>query len=58
MANPRTIRAAYQDRFEKFLAILRSTCLERAIGYELALTDQPYDEMLSNYLARRSRLTG
>jgi len=58
VANPRTIRAAYQDRFEKFLATLRSTCLERAIGYELALTDQPYDEMLSNYLARRSRLTG
>lgn len=58
VANPRTIRAAYQNRFEKFLATLRSTCLERAIGYELALTDQPYDEMLSNYLARRSRLTG
>jgi hypothetical protein len=37
---------------------VRSACLERSIGYELALTDHPYAEMLSGYLARRARQTG
>jgi uncharacterized protein (DUF58 family) len=58
VTNPRTVRAAYLERFEKFLDGVRAACLERSIGYELALTDHPYAEMLSGYLARRSRQTG
>jgi uncharacterized protein (DUF58 family) len=58
VTNPRTVRAAYIERFEKFLSGVRSACLERSIGYELALTDHPYAEMLSGYLARRARQTG
>jgi uncharacterized protein (DUF58 family) len=58
VTNPRTVRAAYLERFEKFLGGVRSACLERSIGYELALTDHPYAEMLSGYLARRARQTG
>jgi hypothetical protein len=58
VTNPRTVRAAYLERFETFLDGVRAACLERSIGYELALTDHPYAEMLSGYLARRSRQTG
>ena len=58
VTNPRTVRAAYMERFEKFLGGVRAACLERSIGYELALTDHPYAEMLSAYLARRARQTG
>ena len=58
VANARSVRVAYLERFERFLAGVRSACLERSIGYELALTDHPYAEMLSGYLARRARQTG
>ena len=33
----------------------RAAALERKIGYELTSTDQPYDEALASYLARRHR---
>jgi len=58
VAHPRQVRAAYQERFEAFLAAVRTACLERSIGYEMVLTDQPVEEMLAAYLARRARLTG
>ena len=55
VTNPRLVRAAYLERFEAFLASIRSAALERKIGYELTLTDQPYAEALASYLARRHR---
>ena len=55
VVNPRQVREAYLERFSAFLASIRSACLERGIGYELASTDRPYAEMLSSYLGRRSR---
>ncbi|MBI1367719.1 MAG: DUF58 domain-containing protein [Planctomycetes bacterium] len=55
IANPRTIRKAYLTRLNEFLDRLRRTCLERDISYELILTDQRYDKVLSAYLARRNR---
>jgi uncharacterized protein (DUF58 family) len=55
VTNPRVVRAAYLERFEAFLQSIRSACLERSIGYELTLTDEPYAEMLASYLARRHR---
>ena len=58
VTNARTVRAAYLERFEAFLAGVRAACLERSIGYEMAVTDHPYAEMLSGYLARRARQTG
>lgn len=58
VANARTVRAAYLERFEAFLSGVRAACLERSIGYELAPTDHPWAEMLSGYLARRARQTG
>jgi hypothetical protein len=58
VANPRLVRAAYQERFEAFLLAIRSACLERSIGYELVVTDQPYEDVLAASLARRARLSG
>lgn len=58
VANPRQVRAAYQERFEAFLTAIRAACLERSIGYELVVTDQPYEDVLAAYLARRARLSG
>lgn len=55
VVNPRQVREAYLERFSAFLASIRSACLERGIGYELACTDRPYAEMLASYLGRRSR---
>jgi uncharacterized protein (DUF58 family) len=58
VTNPRQIRAAYLERFGSFLTAIRAACLERSVAYELTSTDQPYAEMLSRYLGRRSRITG
>ena len=58
VANPRLVRAAYQERFEAFLNSVRAACLERSIGYELVVTDQPYEDLLAAYLSRRARLSG
>jgi uncharacterized protein (DUF58 family) len=58
VANPRLVRAAYQERFEAFLNTVRAACLERSIGYELVVTDQPYEDLLAAYLSRRARLSG
>jgi uncharacterized protein (DUF58 family) len=58
VANPRLVRAAYRERFEAFLAAVRSACLERSIGYEMVLTDQPFEDLLAAYLARRARVSG
>ena len=58
VANPRTIRSAYLDRLNDYLDRVRRTCLERDIGYELMTTDRRYDQALSAYLMRRSRLRG
>jgi len=57
IANPNSVRRAYLQRLGEFLDRIRHTCLERDISYELCLTDQRYDQVLSSYLARRNRLT-
>ena len=58
VANPRSIRRAYLERLNEYLTRVRRVCLERDIGYELMMTDQRYDEALSAYLMRRSRMIG
>ncbi|MFM8579290.1 MAG: DUF58 domain-containing protein [Planctomycetaceae bacterium] len=57
VTNPREVRAAYLDRFDRFTGSVRTACLERRIGYELTPTDSAYADMLAAYLARRGRLT-
>ena len=56
VANPRAIKRAYLQRLNEYLDQVRRVCLERDIGYELMMTDRRYDEALSTYLMRRSRM--
>lgn len=56
VASPAAVREAYLTRLNTFLHETKRACLDRAIGYELARTDQPYAAMLSAYLERRGRV--
>lgn len=56
IANPRSVKQAYMRRLTAFMDRVRRVCLERDIGYQLAMTDQAYVQMLSAYLSRRMRV--
>jgi hypothetical protein len=56
IANPRSIRAKYLDRLQKFLNDVKRRCLERGISYQFCPTDTPYDQMLMSYLSQRGRM--
>ncbi len=58
VANPHSIKRAYLQRLNEYLDQVRRVCLERDIAYELMITDKRYDQALSAYLMRRSRLRG
>jgi uncharacterized protein (DUF58 family) len=51
--DPRSVREAYQAEVRAFIDRYRRECSERKIEYVVARTDQPYDRMLLDYLARR-----
>ena len=48
--------AAMDLRWEVLVENYRKECSDRNIEYVLTTTDQPYDRMLLNYLARRKAL--
>lgn len=56
VANPRSVRAKYLERLQKFLAEVKKKCLERDIGYIFCPTDTPYETMLMTYLQQRMKL--
>jgi uncharacterized protein (DUF58 family) len=56
VANPKSLRSRYLARLQAFLDNLQSACHERGISYNLANTQQPYDQFLAAYLEKRSRL--
>jgi uncharacterized protein (DUF58 family) len=56
VANPKSLRARYLERLQAFLDSLQSACYERGISYNLANTQQPYDQFLAAYLEKRARL--
>lgn len=56
VANPQTIRSKYLERISLFEQTLSAECLNRNISYVLADTSQPYDQLLAEYLEKRSRL--
>jgi uncharacterized protein (DUF58 family) len=57
LADPRSLRRAYQREFEGFLAEIRGGCRELHMDYALLRTDQPLDTALRTFLAgRASRL--
>ncbi|MGL4462457.1 MAG: DUF58 domain-containing protein, partial [Planctomycetia bacterium] len=56
VANPKTLRANYLTRIQKFVDRLRTDCFDRKISYALANTNEPYDKFLAAYLDKRSRI--
>jgi uncharacterized protein (DUF58 family) len=56
VANPNTLRQRYLERIRTFTEQLRGGCYERNISYNLACTNQPYDDFLAAFLDKRSRL--
>ena len=58
LADPASLRRAYQDEVNAFCSELRKGCQSINIDYVLLRTDQSLDQALSSYLATRSaRLT-
>ena len=53
LTDPDTVRPAYLRLFQDFCRQLRNGCLEHQIGYHLAPTDRPLDELLSRVLLPR-----
>lgn len=53
--DPRPLRKAYLKAFEAHRDILRRTCHERRIDYELVLTDEPIERRLARYLVERMK---
>ena len=58
VADPGNIRQRYLDRLSAFLGRIKKGCHENDVTYELARTDQPWDQLLGAFLARRSRVGG
>jgi len=56
VANPKSLRPRYLERLQTFLDNIQSACYERGISYNLANTQQPYDQFLAAYLEKRARL--
>ena len=55
LAEPRSLRNAYQEAFGRFLRALRTACRATSVDYQLVRTDQALDLVLATYLATRAR---
>ena len=53
LAEPRALRRAYLDEFQKYLRRLKQGCREQRIDYVLLRTDHSLEVALSSYLASR-----
>lgn len=53
LAEPRSLRKAYQASFGEFLKKLTTTCRSLNCDYRRFRTDEPLDRALANYLASR-----
>lgn len=51
--NPREIKESYLEEFNAFLAQTRDACTAADVDYELVRTDEPLDQVLVRFLARR-----
>ncbi|HLT29123.1 MAG TPA: DUF58 domain-containing protein [Myxococcaceae bacterium] len=57
-ANPRELRESYLESFHAFLESTRRSCAEAGADYERVRTDEPLDQVLLRFLARRQRRRG
>jgi uncharacterized protein (DUF58 family) len=55
-ANPKTLRSRYLSRIQTFLENLETICFERKVSYNLARTNEAYDQFLAAYLEKRARM--
>lgn len=53
LAEPKALQQAYLESFEEFTSTLVHGCRELGMDYHQVCTDQPIDQMLSAYLAKR-----
>ncbi|MFZ5443354.1 MAG: DUF58 domain-containing protein [Myxococcota bacterium] len=51
--NPREIRESYLEEFGRFLSATKDACRAADCDYELVRTDEPVDQTLLRFLARR-----
>ncbi|MFW6059181.1 MAG: DUF58 domain-containing protein, partial [Phycisphaeraceae bacterium] len=56
VTNPANVRRHYLQRLDEFLKRTKAACLERGVSYELLRTDQPWNQALSAYLGKRSKM--
>ncbi len=56
VTNAAAIRGRYMERLRGFMETLKTGCLQRDVSYEVASTGVPWSEMLTGYLAKRSRM--
>ena len=54
IADPRSIRATYQQVVQEFIGDMRKQCHDSAIDYQLISTATPLDQALASYLSWRS----
>ena len=58
LVEPRSLRQAYLEEFERYVQELRRGCRAQRMDYVLLRTDQPLDRPLSSYLASRMTRIG
>ena len=55
VTEPATVRAEYQAQLKQFLGKLRDDCHEFNADYRRVTLDQPYDQVLADFLTERAR---
>ena len=55
VTEPATVRAEYQAQLKRFLGKLRDDCHEFNADYRRVTLDQPYDQVLADFLTERAR---
>ena len=55
VTEPATVRAEYQSQLKRFLDKLRDDCHEFNADYRRVTLDQPYDQVLADFLTERAR---
>jgi len=55
VTEPATVRAEYQAQLKRFLGKLRDDCHEFNADYRRVTLDQPYGEVMANFLTERAR---
>ncbi|QDU06496.1 hypothetical protein V6x_62500 [Gimesia chilikensis] len=58
MVEPRALKKAYQEEFEKFLKTVQRSCRDLKLDYSLIRTDQSLDVALSAFLSHRQSRVG